>query len=593
MADTKISSLTDGATAVATDEFPAARSGANVKLTPAQILAYGGSPITGTTLKAINLTASSLVFSDSNKVLTSSGSVTVLQGGTGATTAADARTNLGVTATGADTTYAFRANNLSDLPSAATARTNLGISATGADTTYAFRANNLSDLGSAVTARTNLGLGSIATQAASGVSITGGTVSGITDITVADGGTGASTAADARSNLGLGTMSTQSAGAVAITGGAVTGITDITVADGGTGASTATNARINLLPSYTSNAGKVLAVNSSVTDLEWVTLVGGGTVSSVDMSGGATGLTYSGGPVTSSGTITTAGTLAVANGGTGTATPNIVAGTNVTVSGTWPNQTVNSTASGTGDVVGPSSATDNAITRFDLTTGKLVQNSLVTVADDGAIVAPQVGSVIPFYFANQAAFPSASTYHGALAHSHADAAMYFAHGGAWIKMLDDTTDVTVAQGGTGLSTLTANNVILGNGTATPLFVAPSTTGNVLTSNGTTWTSAAAAGGPSITNDTTTASNYFPLFATATSGTPTVLNTSNAKLLYKPSTGELQAEELVALNGLIVNKTTVAANYTIASGYNAMSVGPITINSGISVTISSGQRWLVL
>jgi len=47
----------------------------------------------------------------------------------------------------------------------------------------------------------------------------------------------------------------------------------------------------------------------------------------------------------------------------------------------------------------------------------------------------------------------------------------------------------VAGGGTGLTTLTANNVILGNGTSSPTFVAPGTTGNVLTSNGTTWTSA--------------------------------------------------------------------------------------------------------
>ena len=46
----------------------------------------------------------------------------------------------------------------------------------------------------------------------------------------------------------------------------------------------------------------------------------------------------------------------------------------------------------------------------------------------------------------------------------------------------------VSGGGTGLTTLTANNVILGNGTSTPNFVAPGTTGNVLTSNGTTWVS---------------------------------------------------------------------------------------------------------
>lgn len=61
-------------------------------------------------------------------------------------------------------------------------------------------------------------------------------------------------------------------------------------------------------------------------------------------------------------------------------------------------------------------------------------------------------------------------------------------------VLTTNAAVTVAQGGTGLATLTLNNVILGNGTSTPLFVAPGTSGNVLTSNGTTWTSAAPAGG---------------------------------------------------------------------------------------------------
>jgi hypothetical protein len=87
-----------------------------------------------------------------------------------------------------------------------------------------------------------------------------------------------------------------------------------------------------------------------------------------------------------------------------------------------------------GDVFGPASATDNAIMRFNGTTGKLSQNSLVTVSDTGAITAPSVGSVIPFYYANQAAFPSAATYHGALAHSHADGKMYFAHSGAWAAL---------------------------------------------------------------------------------------------------------------------------------------------------------------
>jgi len=66
---------------------------------------------------------------------------------------------------------------------------------------------------------------------------------------------------------------------------------------------------------------------------------------------------------------------------------------------------------------------------------------------------------------------------------------------AWIvvglfNQTANTFNVPVAQGGTGASTLTANNVLLGNGTNAVQAVAPNTSGNVLTSNGTTWTSAA-------------------------------------------------------------------------------------------------------
>jgi hypothetical protein len=57
-----------------------------------------------------------------------------------------------------------------------------------------------------------------------------------------------------------------------------------------------------------------------------------------------------------------------------------------------------------------------------------------------------------------------------------------------------TGALPVANGGFGLSTLTANNVILGNGTSAPTFVGPSSSGNVLTSNGTTWSSAPPAAG---------------------------------------------------------------------------------------------------
>ena len=340
----------------------------------------------------------------------------------------------------------------------------------------------------------------------SAAAITGGTITGITDLAVADGGTGASTAADARTNLGLGTIATQAASSVAITGGSVTGITDITVADGGTGASTAANARTNLglvigtdvlaptgsaanltsFPTFNQNTtGNAATVTTNANLTGAVTSVGNatslgsfssanllaaltdetGTGSAVfatsptlvtpalgtpsalvgtNITGTASGLTAGNvttnanltGAITSVGNATSLGSfsssnllsaltdetgtgsvvfstsptlvtpilgtptsatltnatglplstgvtgqLPVANGGTGTATPSIVAGTNVTVTGTWPNQTIAASGGGSGDVVGPASSTDNALVRFDSTTGKLIQNSVVTVAD--------------------------------------------------------------------------------------------------------------------------------------------------------------------------------------------------------------------
>jgi hypothetical protein len=109
-------------------------------------------------------------------------------------------------------------------------------------------------------------------------------------------------------------------------------------------------------------------------------------------------------------------------------------------------------------------------------------------------------------------------------------------------------------------------------------------------NGTAWSSV---GGSAITNDTTTATDLFPSFLNATTGTAASIFTSNAKLLYRPSTGELKSLELVATNGIVVNSATISANYTIPTGSNAMSAGPVTVADGITVTVSDGSFWVVV
>ena len=124
-----------------------------------------------------------------------------------------------------------------------------------------------------------------------------------------------------------------------------------------------------------------------------------------------------------------------------------------------------------------------------------------------------------------------------------------------------TGTVGVSVGGTGANTLTANNVILGNGTSAVQFVAPGSTGNVLTSNGTTWTSAAAGGGALQTQ----------IFSSP--GTWT-----------KPSSCT-QVRVTVIGGGGTPNTASPAANAQGGSGGIVVAIAPVT--GPVSVTVGSG------
>ena len=167
------------------------------------------------------------------------------------------------------------------------------------------------------------------------------------------------------------------------------------------------------------------------------------------------------------------------------------------------------------------------------------------------------------------------------------------------------TALPIANGGTGQTTASAafnalspvtstGDLIIGNGTNSATRLAIGLNGYVLTSNGTTASWAAASGsGATISNDTATATNLYPLFANATSGAVSTIYTGDAKYLYKPSTGELTATTHVSSNGIQINANTVATSYTIATGNNGLSAGPVSVSTGVTVTVSTGSTWVVV
>ena len=207
-----------------------------------------------------------------------------------------------------------------------------------------------------------------------------------------------------------------------------------------------------------------------------------------------------------------------------------------------------------------------------------------------------------------------------------------------------TTGVTgtlpIANGGTNsTATAIAGGAAYGTGTAYA-FTAAGTVGQVLTSNGAsapTWQ--ANINGITIADDTTTNATRYLTFTSATTGNITTENVASTKLQFNPSNGLFSlggtsaitipagtaAQRPTAATGMLrfnndtvtfegyngtawgsigggsnitayglwENASVISANYTIGTSNNATSSGPITINSGITVTVPTGSRWVVL
>jgi hypothetical protein len=397
---------------------------------------------------------------------------------------------------------------------------------------------------------------------------------------------------------GLGTMAEQNANAVAITGGTISGVTipasnvtgTLQVNQGGTGATTLTG--------YVKGAGTV-AMTASAT-IPNTDITGLGTASTKD-AGAALGVATldAGGKVPVSelpaavlGALSYQGTWD-ASTNTPTLTSSVgtkgyyyvvsVAGnTNLNgitdwLVGDWAVyngtvwQKVDNTDAG-GDVVGPSSATDNAIARFDTTTGKLLQNSVVLVGDTGVVtgvteLTASTKVVSPHFDAQNSAG-------GALRNASGTAQLQWGGGGGnnlsvdvAININPANAQVAISPTGTGSVAInpatagTMNNMVIGG--TTPLAI-----------TGTTITATSFVGsGASLTNVVNSLAASTGISVSGSTGAVTVTNTA--------------PDQTVAIaSGTGISVTGTYPNFTVTNT-SPSSGGTVTSVTGTAPVVSTG------
>jgi hypothetical protein len=101
-------------------------------------------------------------------------------------------------------------------------------------------------------------------------------------------------------------------------------------------------------------------------------------------------------------------------------------------------------------------------------------------------------------------------------------------------------------------------------------------------------------GTTLSRTTVLASSNSGSLVNFSAGTKDVFVTYPAgKAVFGDETDTAYEAQYAASNGLLMNNMTIATTFSIPSGYSANSTGPVTINSGISITVPSGSRWVVL
>jgi hypothetical protein len=239
-----------------------------------------------------------------------------------------------------------------------------------------------------------------------------------------------------------------------------------------------------------------------------------------------------------------------------------------TSSGTTLSRTIVLESSNAGALVNFSAGTKSVFCTYPAEKAIYADASNV-INPPGAIIGyPDTGSVIPFYFANQAAFPSASTYHGAIAHSHADGAMYFAHAGSWVRMLDNGGPLGTPSSGT------ATNL-------TGLPLTTGVTGTLPIANGGTGTTST-----TFTNLTTNVTGTLPVanggtgVTSSTGSTNVVL--SNSPTLVTPVLGVATA---TSVNKVALTAPATGSTLTIAEGKTLTASNSLTLAGTDATTMT--------
>jgi hypothetical protein len=369
-------------------------------------------------------------------------------------------------------------------------------------------------------------------------------------------------------------------------------------------------------------SGQVFQTQGAGANPQWAS-VGSGTVTSVNASGGSTGLNFTGGPITSSGTLTMGGTLGtgyggtnltsftsggavyatstsalttgilpVASGGTGSSSPSLVAGTNVTISGSWPNQTIN--ASGGGGTV-TSVNVSGGTTGLTTSGGPVTGFGTITLA--GTLASANGGTGFTTYAAGDLIYASATNTLSKLTAGTNGYVLTLASGvPTWAASTGGVTSfsagstgltpntattgaislagtLAVGYGGTGLTTFTSGGAVYATSTSAL------TTGTLpIASGGTNSTAAATAGG--VGYGTGTAHAY-----TAAGTTGQVLTSNGAGAPTWATAGS-------------TGVTSVAQTFT--GGIVSVSGSPITTTGTLALTVagtsggipyfSSGTTW---